>query len=541
MSNRWDDLEAGKYEDMVSVLLSRLHPEAHRIDGKGGDGGRDVQIVHGPDGRILRAFELKSFTGRVTGSRRRQVERSLKRAAELRPEQWTLVVPIDPTPGEDKWFSALGVDYRFPIDWFGKTWLDDKMSAFSDIRRYFVEGAKDEVYRLLREIQHEQARITDVPEGMARLRTLRERLNEIDPYYRYEMATVTAKSNRWPSDVVFSVLSGNVRVDVYPKYSGAVEDRPVSLSFTLALEPGDLAIRDSLGYGREVTILERMISDLVIDAPAGLGGSFAGVELDLLPLDTHLGGPIAIALDVIDGDDLLASCQVHLTTRTGGPKGAIFTGTDSTGWLELRLQWNLVDEELEVQFHLNPTPVMPAALVPLCRWLDAFQPQRCLKIRGCEGGELSIEVERTIVEDGMLGKFVEALAYLQESSGIYQEMPTSLTNKDVEEIITVAALARGEIIDFTWDSFTLPWFGWTPELEELANGGVRQFLFEYEMSLDFEGMEFSIGRVRTHIRSARLADPEATRRDLASEVVPTLRLVPADSDQGQRMLVPKPQ
>ena len=146
MSIRWDDLEAGKYEDMVSVLLSRLHPEAHRIDGKGGDGGRDVQIVHGPDGRILRAFELKSFTGRVTGSRRRQVERSLKRAAELRPEQWTLVVPIDPTPGEDKWFSALGVDYRFPIDWFGKTWLDDKMSAFSDIRRYFVEGAKDEVY-----------------------------------------------------------------------------------------------------------------------------------------------------------------------------------------------------------------------------------------------------------------------------------------------------------------------------------------------------------------------------------------------------------
>ena len=117
----------------------------------------------------------------------------------------------------------------------------------------------------------------------------------------------------------------------------------------------------------------------------------------------------------------------------------------------------------------------------------------------------------------------------------------SLTNKDAEEIITVAALARGEIIDFTWDSFTLPWFGRTPELEKLANGGVWQFLFEDELSLEFEGRVIPIGRVRTHIRSARLADPEATRRDLASEVVPTLRLVPGDSDQGQRTLVPKPQ
>ena len=541
MSVRWDDLEAGRYEDMVSVLLSRVYPEAQRIDGKGGDGGRDVQIVHRSDGRIAHAFELKSFTGRVTRNRRRQVERSLKRAEDLRPEQWTLVVPIDPTPEENKWFRALGADYGFPIDWYGKTWLDEKMSAFPDIRRYFVEGAKDEVYRLLREIQHEQARITEVPEGMARLRMLRQRLNEIDPYYRYEMATVTAESNRWPPDVVFSVWSENVRVDVYSKYSGAVEDRPVSLSFTLALEPEDLAIRDSLGYGQEVTILDRMISDLVIDAPAGLGGSFTGAELDLFPIDSRLDEPIAIALDVIDGDDLLASCQVHLTTKTVGLQGAIYNGTDSTGWLGLLLKWNRVDEELEVRLHLNPTPAMPAALVPLCRWLDALRPPRRLKIRGREDVGLSIEVDRPIVEGGALSEFVEALAYLQELSGIYREMPTSLTNKDAEEIITVAALARGEIIDFTWDSFTLPWAGWTPELEELANGSTRQFRFEYELSLKLEGEMFPIGRIRTDIRSARLDDPEATRRDLVSGVVPTLRLVPGDSDQGQRTLVPKPQ
>ena len=73
MRIQWNGLDPQGYEDMVSVLLSRLHPDAQRIDGKGGDGGRDVQIVDGQDGTITYAFELKSFTGRVTTGRRRQV------------------------------------------------------------------------------------------------------------------------------------------------------------------------------------------------------------------------------------------------------------------------------------------------------------------------------------------------------------------------------------------------------------------------------------------------------------------------------------
>ena len=149
MPVQWDKFEPGGYEDMVSVLLSSLYPESLRIDGKGGDGGRDVQIVDRQDGSIVEAFEEKSFTGRMIAGRRRQVERSLERAAALGSPRWTLVVPIDPTPGEYEWFRKLGEKYDFPIDWRGKTWLDEKMASFPDIERYFVEGASDEVIRLV--------------------------------------------------------------------------------------------------------------------------------------------------------------------------------------------------------------------------------------------------------------------------------------------------------------------------------------------------------------------------------------------------------
>ena len=537
MSIRWDEFEPQGYEDMVSVLLSRLHPDAQRIDGKGGDGGRDVQMARGQDGQVTHAFELKSFTGRMTSARRKQVAGSLKRVAALGPARWTLVLPIDPTPAEDKWFRKLGVGYCFPTAWYGKTWLDEKMSAFSDIRHYFVEGANDEVVRLLLELREEQARVNDVHDAVGRFRTLRERLNEIDPHYSYEMSTVTVGANSWPSDVVFSARFGDVRVDVYPKYSGAVKDRPISISVMVALGPEDLVIQDSLGYGLGVTIPHRMISSVTIDAPSGLGGSFSGGELDIFPTNTKLDEPVTLALDILDGDKLITSCPVDLTERTGGPKGSIFSGTDSTGWLETRLRVNLADEEVEVEFRLNPKPAMPTALVPLFRWLDACQPPRYLKIRWREGFEIHSEVNEPLLADGRLGRVVEALAYLQDRSGIYWGMPSSLSNEEAQVIVTTAALMKGENIDLKWKSFNLSLDQWGPELKELESGSAQQFIFEHETSLKLEGVEIPIGRIRTHIPSARLADPESVQRDLASGSVPPLRLVPGDSDNAQRVLV----
>lgn len=72
---------------MVSVLIGRLHSDAQRIDGSGGDGGRDVVLPLASGDEI---FELKSFTGRVDKSRRSQVKRSLARATRNGPVAWHL-------------------------------------------------------------------------------------------------------------------------------------------------------------------------------------------------------------------------------------------------------------------------------------------------------------------------------------------------------------------------------------------------------------------------------------------------------------------
>ena len=80
MAIRWDELGPQKYEDIVSILLSRLYPDAQRIDGKGGDGGRDVQIIDEGNGTIAHAFELKSFTDRGCRTSRRRAGSKLPEA-----------------------------------------------------------------------------------------------------------------------------------------------------------------------------------------------------------------------------------------------------------------------------------------------------------------------------------------------------------------------------------------------------------------------------------------------------------------------------
>ena len=539
MSIPWEDLGPQKFEEMVSVLLSRLHPNSQRIDGKGGDGGRDVQIVHADDGSIADAFELKSFTGRMVRGRRSQVKRSLKRAAALGPARWALVVPIDPTPAEWEWFLQLGRGYCFPLEWRGKTWLNEKMAAHPDIGSYFVEGAKDEVYRLLLELHQEQAILTRGPDAVPRLESLRERLNESDPYYRYELATVTGTANKWPSDVVFSVRQGDVRVDAYPKYRGAVKDRPISIRATVAVGPEDLSILEPLGYGLESTIPHRMISSVTVDLPSDLGGNFSGGEFNISPADTELDDPITLSLRVMAEDAVVASYPVQLKEQTSGPRGSVFTGTDSTGWLTMRLRIDVVDEDVEAEFQVIPHSGMPNTLIPLFQWLDAFRPARHLNIRWPEGFEAQSKISGPFWTEGSPVRFVEALAYLQARSGVYWDMPLSYTDEEASEIVTIATMMKGEIIDFRWNALNLNLDQLCTTVKELANGLPRPFMLEHEVFLQQEGGKVPIGRMRTILESARLVDLESFRQDLTADRLSPLavRLVPGDSNKAQRVLV----
>jgi hypothetical protein len=159
-------LSSKQYEDMTSVLLSRIR-QTHRVDGSGGDGGRDCYFS---DESGTDAYELKSFVGRMNDVRRRQVVRSLQRALKKSPRTWSLVVPIDATPKEQEWFDSLASGTTTRLTWLDKTWLEERLAAHPDIGRYFA-GASEEVVQILKDIAREDALPSDAA-GVATRMTL---------------------------------------------------------------------------------------------------------------------------------------------------------------------------------------------------------------------------------------------------------------------------------------------------------------------------------------------------------------------------------
>ena len=151
---------------------------------------------------------------------------------------------------------------------------------------------------------------------------------------------------------------------------------------------------------------------------------------------------------------------------------------------------------------------------------------------------MSTEIQMPFLVDEGLARVVEALAWLQDHRGAYWELLPSLTPEEGQEIVTAVTLLKGEGIDFTWKSLNLGLDHWGPGLEELVDGRARSFLMEQDMWLDMEGVRIPIGRVRTHIETARLADPETVQRAVRSGSLSHLRLVPGASDKGVRIVVP---
>jgi hypothetical protein len=249
-------LSSKQYEDMISVLLSRIR-QTHRVDGSGGDGGRDCYFS---DENGTDVYELKSFLGRMNDVRRQQVVRSLQRALKGSPRTWSLVVPIDATPKEQEWFDSLAsATTTTTLTWLDKTWLEEQLAAHPDIGRYFA-GASEEVVQILKDIAREDALPSDAAGVAMRMSSTVARLNEIDPYYTFD----------------FTIAEDRTVVSCRPRYPDALRDRPISFSAQLKLDdatpPGlRVAIDDFMLYGSPVQIPAENISGLSIDMPGGPG------------------------------------------------------------------------------------------------------------------------------------------------------------------------------------------------------------------------------------------------------------------------------
>lgn len=427
----------GRFEKIVSVLLSTLHPGSRRIDGAGGDGGRDHQFH--VDGQLL-VWQSKYFLGRLsTGNRKRQITESLVTAAALQPDRWTLVTPMVPTPEELAWFEKLQKDYPFPIAWFAGDWLEAQLADHPQIVRHFM-GANDEYVQLLRELQQEQdALVGGLPAARPRLEAIAAKIEASDPFYSVALTIDAGK-----------VTAASLR----PKYVGAELDSPITLSFNVVTgsSDADQDVRDALEaafeWGEPATVPATHVRDFEVRAPHGLGGLLGEVHLTLTPEVETVDLDLELVVWAPDGRRL-ATLPARLVDRSHGRRGTTVIGSDTTGIVTARMR--LDHQFLKVTLRLTydePPPLLPGTLLPVVRFMRHATAPNLLSFGvgdAPSAAAVPIGTEPLPGIDSYL-EFVEGLDRIQSSTGHSFPTPPQWTSRDLHEVRRAVALLAGESV-----------------------------------------------------------------------------------------------
>jgi len=480
---KWGELFEKQYDAIVSMLLVDLYPTAKHVDGAGGDGGRDVQVM---DAEGLHIFQLKSFSGRMTGSRRRQVERSLIRAKGLSPRDWMLIAPIDFNPSELAWFETLRRLVDFSIDFHDLTWLDKQMSSRPHIHRYVVEDITHEVVRIAELLKGGQAVLDHgPPEILERAQELRRLLDDGTPGYRFEI----------------TVAEGHQSLKLIPRYEGAERDFPITGSFKFTF-PNDEAGRDaaaefqrSVDFGTPVNVSSEYVAEVTVNVPANLGGTWSEAHVEIGPaLSEGAKGTFVMTCESETGERLV-ELPLDFERSSQGQAGSIWKGADTTGTLSATLEFNVATGALTVNLNVKTLEkYYPHEVLPAFRFLEAFVYPNQFVLR-TENDEHLSDLTAAPVEgwiNPLMLPLVEGQALIQAAAKRLRRVRSGATREEIRDVHVAATLLRSGTVSGTWTHLTM-------ELQEDVSIESEDKEHQIELlrnephTVTFDGYTYSVG------------------------------------------------
>jgi len=152
----WARCGRERFEAIVESLLVNKHETEHTghaqaVDGRGGDGGIDVDVTL-DDGTLDTIYQLKYFpeglSGNYKDTRRRQIRGSYVTAMKHSPKRWVLVVPCNLTPKEGSWLRSLAGKRGVVPTWMGVTELEVELARAPHIYRHFTADALREALQI---------------------------------------------------------------------------------------------------------------------------------------------------------------------------------------------------------------------------------------------------------------------------------------------------------------------------------------------------------------------------------------------------------
>lgn len=462
----WGTLDPRRFERGVQQLLQTQHTGLVCLDGAGGDDGRDAQLQT-PDG--LTIFEVKSFSSRLTGGQKRQIQRSLQTAQSKLDSmtRWVLILPLNPSPAELRWFeskvSELAGDIE--IEWRGLSWLDEQAANNEAFRRY-VEGPNYQLARAAAELAIESAVLTDGASDLfVRNASLRERVDNV--------------SMHWTVD--WSIQGRTQSFALRAKHPDASRADPIRLTprFTFPRDDSEaIAVKAKLdrvmAFGGSIDLSPEYFQGFEVEASDEtkllLGVLHRPGHLAIQGTTTSLPRPMRATIELRppgEASDPVA-VDVWLRTRTGGHTGVLLSGEDAPGALSVELGVPYRDADngdglprVGATFNIsfaNPWNYEIADILPVLRLHTGMQRGGTMTIRLGAGLLCVSEVpasENVTVDYSMLLRIAAVLQRLEIHLGTRLRLPDGATEHELKLAeAAIAALDAREEIEAPFDQLT---------------------------------------------------------------------------------------
>jgi hypothetical protein len=529
----WERHSGDLVEEFVEALiLTTVNPRAVRITPSRGDKGVDILA---PVGDKFDVYQVKRYTrpfGRSSNEERSIIDSWDRFVNEFMPaypiRQWHLVMPWNPTTERHNWMlNELTGGVNIEKDWLGRGTLDVWASQNNSLSEYFFGNGRDRMMELLASALSAARQIpTETGEPlldaiMNRESELARQLDEVDPYYRYEVLVRRGQLTESAFDQLHSVDPKAALVtfrgidedyyqqlSIYPKCVESGRLRPISTTFSIDPAGDEEILRaahDMIAYGAEP---DRPIPVDIIrsEGPPGAESPTGPALLYVMNLDQ----PERPDLELRMGDRRLAFKKVVITR---GFHGLQLTGEDEGGVFTVITTFHEDGQSRKVEVKELPIAGrLPHIVIPGLEFIHDWT----------DGSEATLAVPygRVLMEFGSLPdaslpheqsgvwlKVAKNLLRLQSVSAQQLLMPATLTNLEADDLDEAVRLLEGEVIESGWTDTEFHIQNLDALTACLATGPLFQFLTFLPFFVEYGATRYDLDGVIANWGVAQLADP----------------------------------
>lgn len=428
-------MSTGQVESAIASLLVQTVAGAQPVEGSGGDDGADVTAPL--EGGGLHVFEIKSFTARLASGQKTKIKNSFATARMKRPttRRWTLVLPKNLTPAEQRWLRGLGTGTGIVVSWMGLTELNNGFAANPHLARAHLPGsAQAQALKLLSDLGHEQAPLAaGVPDAIDRGQKLRELLSDVDPDYDFDL----------------DLEKDGTTVSFRPR-PGATPIRG-SMSFIAPTgTPEADAIEEFYKYGSPLELSAENIEFATIELPGGLNALLQDAEATSVKIGPAVIESGRCPLLARKGTTVVARLTLTLSNVSQGPSGGgRVVLHDDSGSLELTFLLEPESQAGSVQFGLRPTGKPASDVLPAAELLQALPGIDLLTVQLPGGGDpvkVRLPDGQNMPGVDMLVHYLRSLIVLGDALGTSLEVPEGFPSDGGRSLQMATALLQGQSV-----------------------------------------------------------------------------------------------